>query len=170
MKKYGYCRSESPGNFSGNNRLCIVELADMKRKTVLIWAILFFTFVGLTNALYLLSATISGVAPTCTIGNVDGCQVVYNSQYSTIFGVPNSVLGSAFFAILFIISAVYLAVRKDIIEKILVWFAILGAAFSLYFIGIQVFAIKTYCMYCLLSAAVSFIILALGLSLKNKHG
>jgi uncharacterized membrane protein/protein-disulfide isomerase len=88
----------------------------------------------------------------CVVGTHNGCDVVLNSSWSKwLFEVPVSVLGLACYATLAGLS-VLLGIQSAAsrwITTAFILFATLAAGASLWFIGLQVFAIGSYCIFCL---------------------
>lgn len=83
------------------------------------------------------------------------CDEVVRSQYSTFLGVPIEVLGMIYFALigLFFISALLIAGLDSIYLALFILIVTFGAfMFSIYLSTIQLFIIKQYCSWCLISA------------------
>src|SRR4051812_5089941 len=76
------------------------------------------SIVGITDTLYLSWDHILGILPACAIG---GCEIVLNSKYSVIFGVPLSYVGLVYYvyllalAILLAIDAKSIALRLGVL-------------------------------------------------------
>lgn len=81
----------------------------------------------------------------CPIGH--HCDAVIHSDYSTFIGFPVEVLGMVYYAL---IVAGYWMFRAHTAFQILS-----GAAFgfSLYLVAVQIFVLRQWCTWCLLSAA-----------------
>lgn len=131
-------------------------LGGMKRTWVFILS--FLAFCGLADSAYLAQHEISGTPLVCTIKGLTDCNVVATSAYSHIFGVPTAVLGVAFYALLFIVAALELVVSHRPLRRMIQALALTGLVASLYFVGVQIFAIHAYCVYCLTSALIELII------------
>ncbi len=116
--------------------------------------ILLLSLIGLADSLYLAKHKADGTPLICDIDGLSGCNIVADSQYSDIFGIPLAEFGIGFYAlILFLVLArSYVALRGV---------ASIGTLASLYFIFVQVFLIKALCIYCIASALCTFIILFL---------
>ncbi|QQG38984.1 MAG: vitamin K epoxide reductase family protein [Candidatus Woesearchaeota archaeon] len=97
----------------------------------------------------------------CIIGK--DCNKVINSKYSNLFKIaPNEVLGMLYYALVLVVSVLYFF---NIPFLYLIQFAYistivsgLAALASLILISIQIFILKEYCEYCLVSAGVSILI------------
>ncbi|HEX8473391.1 MAG TPA: vitamin K epoxide reductase family protein [Pyrinomonadaceae bacterium] len=114
--------------------------------------------VGLLDAIYLTVEHLAGRTVRCTV--VAGCDKVLQSDYSSVGGIPLAALGAlAYFAVfsLAILSA-FGYTRLRVLLTILV--ALMFAA-SLWLLYLQAFVIRAFCQYCLLSAAVTTLLLIL---------
>ena len=91
----------------------------------------------------------------CNIGS--SCSSVQNSIYGTLFGIKLAWFGVACFSIFFIL---FLIAR---VNKKMYWMfllaSIIGAGFALYFIGLQVFALKQICNECVLIDGIAVLML-----------
>jgi uncharacterized membrane protein len=129
----------------------------MKRFAVI--GILALSFCGLANSVYLAQHEISGTPLLCNIQNLTGCNIVANSPYSLIFGVPIAEYGVLFFAILFVLAGLELVLSDRLLRRVLQGISLLCVLASLYFISLQVFFINAFCIYCIASAIITFLIL-----------
>ena len=88
----------------------------------------------------------------CVMGSNAGCDVVLTSRWSTWFGVPVAFLGLGCYATLAALSVVLglkNAAANRWITTAFVMLSISAAGASLWFVGIQVFAIGSFCWYCI---------------------
>lgn len=125
--------------------------------------ILIVTEIALSG--YLAYTSIYGINPICLTGI--GCKTVQNSEYSHIFGIPISLIGTLSFIILLI---VYHFVYKEKINCN--WFlvlCILGALGALYFLYLQFFVIKALCSNCLIADLGMILILIIALFANKKN-
>lgn len=94
------------------------------------------------------------------------CNTVVNSDYSKFFGVPVELFGMYYYLIIlfsYIIIA-FLPSVLPVIFLLIISFVSIGAfLFSLYLICVQIFLLKTYCFWCLISAFISTAIFVLTL-------
>lgn len=123
--------------------------------------ILFIT-AGIIDAGYLTYEHYRQVIPPCTINRflpiLSDCGRVLRSSYSVIFGIPLAVLGVVQYVFLLLIVIFLFKYKKRILIYWLILQSMLGAIFSLYFIYLQLIVLKSICIYCMLSALVSFTI------------
>lgn len=129
------------------------------KKRIGVMAILVLAFFGLADSVYLAQHAISGTSLLCNIENLSGCNIVANSQYSRIFGIPLASYGVAFYAVLFVLAALELALFNKLLRRVLQIGAFIGVVASLVFVLIQMFLINAFCIYCFLSAAIAVLIL-----------
>ena len=131
----------------------------MKRIGVV--CILLLAFCGLADSAYLTQHELSGTPLICNIQNLDGCNIVASSPYAHLFGVPLAEYGVFFYGILFVLAALELVLFDRLLRRVLQWAALFGALASTYFLFVQVFFIGAFCIYCLVSAGITFLVLIL---------
>ena len=78
------------------------------------------------------------------------CDMVIHSTYAKIGAVSNDILGILFYALVLILLLFFPAMVG--LLHILV---AIGFAFSLYLLSVQLFVLRTWCAWCLLSALAS---------------
>lgn len=131
----------------------------MKRIGVVFMLIL--AFAGLADSAYLAEHEINGTPLICNIQNFDGCNIVANSQYSHLFGIPLAEYGVLFYGILFVLAALELVLFDRLLRRVLQGVSLLGVVFSLYFTFLQIFVIGAFCVYCAVSAFITLLVLIL---------
>ena len=109
--------------------------------------------VGLIDASYLTVEHLSGRSVRCMI--VSGCDEVLQSRYATVLGgVPVASLGAMAYFVVFSLATLalfgYAGARRLIAPVVAAMFLA-----TLWFVYLQAFVIRAYCVYCLLSAAVT---------------
>ncbi len=128
----------------------------MKRLGVIF--ILVLAFCGLADSAYLAQHEISGTPLQCDLTHLSGCNIVAQSPYSHIFGVPVAEYGLLFYGVVFALSALELAIFDRLLRRVLQVFAAAGLLVSVAFTLLQVFVIQALCEYCLGSAIIAFLI------------
>jgi uncharacterized membrane protein len=109
--------------------------------------------VGLIDASYLTVEHLSGQSVRCMI--VTGCDEVLQSSYATVAGgVPVAAVGALAYFTVFSLATLaafgYAGARRLLAPLVaLMFFA------TLWFLYLQAFRIHAFCVYCLLSAAVT---------------
>ena len=121
------------------------------------WILLFFIALGFSDSVFLTweHYTLSSVG--CPISPWINCLAVTTSKYSEIFGIPLALLGSIYYLFMFF----FLSRKQKMFNHFLLITSSFGVLFSIYLIYIQAFAIGLFCLYCLASALISFIIFGL---------
>lgn len=109
--------------------------------------------VGLVDASYLTIEHLSGQNVRCMI--VTGCDEVLQSRYATIAGnIPVAALGALAYFTIFSLATLaifgYAGARRLVAPVVALMFLA-----TLWFVYLQAFVIRAYCVYCLLSAVVT---------------
>jgi uncharacterized membrane protein len=119
-------------------------------------------FVGLIISAYLSFKNLGGSDLNFCITGKE-CDLVNNSIYSRIFGIPVSVIGLAGYILILIVSFYSFTKRKK--WNLLYYFTVIGTSFSLYLTYVEVFKINAICSFCIASL---IIILAIFIVLISK--
>ncbi|HEY8225698.1 MAG TPA: vitamin K epoxide reductase family protein [Pyrinomonadaceae bacterium] len=129
-----------------------------KRSTYFYIAVALISLIGLADATYLTIEHITEQSVRCTI--VAGCSEVLSSKYALVAGVPLAMIGAtAYFSVFSLATLAAFGYRfAGKLLNVLVAFMLLV---SLWLIYLQAFVIHSFCQYCLLSAAVTFVAAAL---------
>lgn len=124
---------------------------------------------GFADASYLTASHYLGTSLNCPI--LGGCDIVTTSAYSRIFGLPVSLLGNVYYLAVIILAAAFLDSRKRKFLYRLSYISGVGFLASLIFTYLQFFVIKALCLYCLVSAGISTLILvnAVFFLLRDRH-
>jgi uncharacterized membrane protein len=126
--------------------------------------IVILAVLGFGISLYLSFAHYLGYTVPC--GITHGCEVVLNSKYSMLFGLPLGVWGVGYFSAV-IVSAL-LANSYLLWRKILTGLLGLGALAALVFLSLQFFVIKKICQYCLTTDLLSILLLILDINIEHR--
>lgn len=132
----------------------------------MIWFFGFLSFLGFTDALYLTVKHFQEIIPPCTV--LTGCETVLTSSYAVVWGVPVALMGAGYYLALLLLTILYLDRQKKSALSLAINLTWAGFGASLWFVGLQVFVLKAYCLYCLLSALISFILFLLGRIIGRK--
>lgn len=114
--------------------------------------------IGFADATYLTVEHYTSFSLPCTI--TDGCEIVTNSVYSAILGIPVALLGALYYVgVLIAIAAVLEFGAKQYLRYIAMASAA-GFAFSMWFVYVQLFILHAICQYCMVSALTSTLLFA----------
>src|SRR3989344_6681664 len=104
--------------------------------------------IGMSISLYLTYAKLTATPLICKFGN---CDIVQNSEYSALFGIPVAVYGVGFYFILLFMNINFESHKT--IRKIFPFWILWGILFSTYLTYLELFIIKAICMWCVISFA-----------------
>jgi uncharacterized membrane protein len=146
------------------------EALSKKPSLIPNWLPLVFLIVsalGFADATYLTVKHFLGTPVPCSI--LHGCEIVLNSKYSIIYGIPTAMFGALFYLTVLVLSAIYLETKKIIVLKMVASATTLGFLASLAFVYIQVFVLKSICLYCMGSAITSTTLFIFSLVFWQKN-
>ena len=129
--------------------------SSSKRSTYIYTAVAIVSLIGLADATYLTIEHVTGQSVRCTI--IAGCSEVLSSRYAVIAGVPLAMLGATAYFTVFSL-ATLAAFGYRFAGSVLNSLVSLMVLVSLWLIYLQAFEIQSFCQYCLLSAAVTFVL------------
>ncbi len=133
----------------------------------LVLAFIALSLIGLLDAGYLTVEHYRGVIPTCTL---NGCETVLTSRYATIGPIPVAAIGTLYYLLLLLAGIGYVTLRRPTLIALGAALAGIGFLASLGFVYIQLFILKALCMFCLLSALTTTLLLVLSmLILQNRY-
>ena len=102
----------------------------------------------------------------CDFGQSFNCDIVNRSEYSTVAGVPVALMGILGYAVLLAFATFYRAKAET--PLILAAGSLAGLGFALYLTYVEKFILATWCILCLSSLALIFIISILSLLLVRQ--
>lgn len=100
----------------------------------------------------------------CDFSQKFSCDIVNRSEQSSIIGIPVAGIGVAGYAFLFVLATFWRS-RTDTPNRLL-GAAIAGLAFALYLTYIEAYVLETWCILCLSSLALIFLISLLAIVVK----
>lgn len=127
----------------------------------LVPTILLFSFIGLSDNLYLARQEAVGDPLLCTVQNFTDCNVVASSPYSYLFGIPVAYFGVALFSLLFGLALLELFMHDYRVRRALQVVALGELLLLLASTIVQFVFIKAWCIYCLFSSAVGLCVVIL---------
>jgi uncharacterized membrane protein len=92
----------------------------------------------------------------CDFSQRFSCDIVNRSEQSSIVGIPVAGIGVAGYAALFVLATLWRS-RADTPNRLL-GAAIAGLAFALYLTYVEAYVLETWCILCLTSLALIFLI------------
>jgi len=87
------------------------------------------------------------------------CSTVQNSIYSKTFGISNSYIGLVAFIALFFLTLSHVVKPKREKEMMIVIGVVIASFLAAYFIYLQAFVIKSFCIYCMIVDVASILAL-----------
>jgi len=127
-------------------------------RTFLVTLLLVLAFLGIADSWYLAQSALDGAQLVCNIASLNGCNVVAQSEYSRVFGIPLAMFGVVFYGLLFVAASIMLTVPTRLLYRSALILGILGALASFYFLYLQLVVIKALCIYCVASLVISVLI------------
>lgn len=135
-----------------------------RRRRLLLVLAMVVALIGLGDAIYLTVEHLAGRSVKCTV--TGGCSKVLSSPYASIFGVPTAGLGAlAYFTAFSLATLALFGYRRAETLLGLTVAAMLGI--TLWLLFVQAFVLKSFCQYCLLSAALTVTLTGLVISAKR---
>ena len=120
--------------------------------------------IGIADAFYDSYAIYTGQLLWCP-PPIDGCNIVANSPYARVLDMPLGYFGFVYYFYMFGLAAL---LAFDPFSRSLRWgallYAAIGVIFSIYFMYIQFTFIHAFCIYCLISAGLTFLLFIAALS------
>ena len=126
--------------------------------------------VGFLDATYLSVKHFVGSPLSCSV--LDGCGDVLASSYSVVGPVPVALIGSIYYALIFVFTVAYIDLRRSDVIVATAWFTAAGFIATLWFVYLQMFVIHELCLYCILSAVTATLLFVAGvriLKLKEQE-
>ena len=91
---------------------------------------------------------------------IDGCNTVAYSPDGRIFGVPIGVYGLIFYLIMIVLAALLaFGSSSRRLRLVVLLYAVIGVLFSIYFFYLDLAFIRAFCIYCLISAILTVLLL-----------
>lgn len=123
--------------------------------------LIFLSIIGFAASFYIYYSKKYNKHMYCVVGKE--CDAVVYSKYGKTFGVENTIPGMLYYLLIFVYGAAMLA-NRNIFKGNLIYYSIVGASiasalFSVYLAGVQAFALKKWCEYCIVSTIASLLIL-----------
>jgi uncharacterized membrane protein len=142
----------------------LAEATTMKKIRLAPCLMLMFAFIGIADAFYD-SYAIYTDQPLWCPPPIDGCNIVAASPYARIFGMPLGYFGLIYYLYMFgIVALLALDPFSRGLRLGALAYAAIGVLFSAWFMYIQFTFIHAFCIYCLMSAALTVLLLIAAIS------
>lgn len=130
----------------------------MKRDRLLLGIVLTLAIIGLAISLYLTNLYLLGGIIPC--GESGGCQVVAESPYAWVLGVPIPMWGAVAYTAITGVAVWGLAMRRlgEWARLSLFGLALAGLLFSGYLTYLELFVIRAICRWCIASAVIMLLL------------
>lgn len=102
----------------------------------------------------------------CDFNQQFNCDIVNRSEWSTVAGIPVAAIGVAGYAVLFLFATLWRS-HAETPTRLLIA-ALIGFAFALYLTYIEAYQLMTWCILCLTSQALIFLISVTAIVVKVK--
>ncbi|HET9304625.1 MAG TPA: vitamin K epoxide reductase family protein [Candidatus Sulfotelmatobacter sp.] len=136
-------------------------------KRILFTTIAVLSLAGVVDSAVALQRHFAKSATTyCDFSQQFNCDIVNRSEYSTLAGIPVAAIGVVGYAALFVLATFWKS-RPETPFRLL-GAAITGLAFALYLTYIEAYELMTWCILCLISLALIFLITVLAALVKVK--
>jgi uncharacterized membrane protein len=131
----------------------------MKKTCAAPYVMLVLALIGIADAFYDSYAIFNGLRLWCP-PPIDGCNVVADSQYSRLAGIPLGYFGVLYYVCMFGLAALlaFAPLSRGLAWSVLLYTA-LGVAASAYFMYVQLSFIHAFCIYCSISALLTVLLL-----------
>ncbi|MDO8435465.1 MAG: vitamin K epoxide reductase family protein [bacterium] len=123
--------------------------------------LLLVSLVGFLDAAYLAAKHFLGLPVVCTF--LGGCGTVTTSRFSVIAGIPVALLGACYYLVVFLLVVAYFDTKRNSLMVMAARLTPVGFLASLWFVFVQAFLLKAWCLYCLVSAVTSTILFVVAL-------
>lgn len=119
--------------------------------------------IGIVDAAYLTTRHYQGDSVVCEIGSesLGTCDDVLTSKYATIGAIPTSLIGALYYLLVFLLLVFYTHTGAP---RFLYGAGIctgLGFLVTLWFVYLQLFVLHSICLYCMVSAVTTTLLLIL---------
>jgi uncharacterized membrane protein len=125
--------------------------------------------VGLIDSLYLYYGKLTSTPIACFQGST-GCDVVSNSRYASLYGIPNGLIGAIGYTVILGLLLVGKIWPESLnpVRYLLFGSSLVGILYSIYLTSISIFVLKAECPFCILSAIMMTAIFVISIiELKN---
>jgi len=127
---------------------------------------LVFACIGFLDAAFLTAERfLKGTVPCSLTG---GCEIVLTSRYATVLGIPTALYGAVYYLLLLFLAFISVTRNSESYIRIASYITVPGLIVSTTLLFLQLFVIKAICIYCILSAIVSYALFILGITIVKN--
>ena len=123
-----------------------------------IWIARALALVGFADAAYLTATHYAGSSVFC--GAAGGCETVLSSEFATLGPVPIALIGAVYYALASLVAWTPAASWSRTTAVALAGLTGLAFAVSAVLFAIQAFELHAWCRFCLVSAAITTLLVA----------
>jgi len=142
------------------------KMAGARFQTILYTITALLCLVGLADAVYLTVMHLAGDDLVC--GSPGGCSGVLTSAYATVAGIPTAAFGVLAYFVAFSSATLaafgYARARVFLTLAVTVMFAA-----TLWLLYVEAFILHAFCPFCLLSAALTFLLAGIVVATPSFH-
>jgi uncharacterized membrane protein len=129
-----------------------------RRQRVVRVALVVLALAGFLISFYLTLTHYRNLIPPCYV--TSGCESVVTSRYATILGIPLSLIGTIFFAVMFYLGIALITGPPNKVMRAYELLAFAGILVAIVLFLLQAVVLKAYCSYCLGTEAIALSIWA----------
>jgi uncharacterized membrane protein len=130
-------------------------------RVIAYWVMALIALCGLADATFLTVMHLTGDDSVC--GPSSGCSTVLSSVYASFSGIPTAAFGAVAYFIVFS-SAVCAVFGYRRAPELLALTVTVMFLVTLWFLYLQAFVIHAFCPFCLLSAALTFVLAGIAIT------
>jgi uncharacterized membrane protein len=151
---------------SGKAVQATTRAATGRGRAIAYWVTAVLALFGLADATFLTIMHLTGDDSIC--GPSSGCSTVLGSVYASIHGMPTAAFGVVAYFIVFS-TAICAAFGYRRAAGLLALTVTVMFLVTLWFLYLQAFVIHAYCPFCLLSAALTFVLAGITVATYPGH-
>jgi uncharacterized membrane protein len=127
------------------------------------WPSVVLAALGFVDAAYLTWIKLTGGAVACS--NVGDCEVVNNSRFAVIGGVPIALLGAGTYLLILVLLGLERSnpAAGETTRMAVFGFSLVGTLYSAYLTYVELAILKAICPYCVASSIILTLLLALSI-------
>lgn len=118
--------------------------------------VLSLALIGFADAFYLTAKWFQGESVVCRL--TSGCDAVLGSAYSTVAGIPVSLIGCVYYLAVILLLVGFWNHQSDKALKLAGRLTAFGLLVSAILVSLQWFVIHAWCGYCIISALINLIL------------